>query len=106
MKAGMLRHRVTIREPIETQNEYGEPEVRWQIIAEEWAAIEPLRGAEYFTARQEYGEVDFRIRMRYLSGVNAKMKAVHGSDEYLIEAPLDIMTRNRELHLMATKITL
>lgn len=110
MKGGKLRHRVTIQEPVETQNDYGEPEIRWQNVATAvQVSIEPLRGREYFTARQEVADVTVRIEMRYRSDISVKQKIVHGpvcacnttlTEEFLIEAHLDIMERHRELHLM------
>ncbi len=110
MMAGKLRHRVTLQEPVETQNDVGEPEVRWQNVATAIkAAIIPIRGKEFFTARQEYGEVDVRIEMRYRTDISVKQKIVHGpvcacnttqTEEFLIEVPLDINERHKELHLM------
>ena len=106
----MLRHRVTIQEPVETQNTYGEPEIRWQNIATAvQCSIEPLRGREFFAARQENADVTVKIGMRYRKGISVKQKIIHGpvcacdtthTEEFLIEAPLDIMERHRELQLM------
>lgn len=103
MFAGKLRHRVTIQKPVETQNTYGEPEVRWQDVATVWAQVEPLRGREYFAAKQMVSEVSVRVVIRYMAGVTAKMKVVHGSNEYLIETIINVMERNRELQLMCVR---
>jgi len=108
-----LRHRVTIQTPVETQNTYGEAETRWQNLATAvWADIEPLRGREYFAAKQINAEVEARIKIRYRNDMTAKMKLVHGptcvcmstaTDEYLIDSIIDVGERHREMHLMCTR---
>ncbi len=103
MEAGKLRHQVTIKKPVETQNTYGEPEVRWQDVATVWAQVEPLRGREYFAAKQMVSEVEARITIRYRSDVTAKMKVSKGTDDYLIETIINVMERNRELQLMCVR---
>ncbi len=103
MQSGKLRHQVTIKRPVETQNTYGEPEVRWQDVATVWAQVEPLRGREYFAAKQMVSEVEARITIRYRSDVTAKMKVSKGTDDYLIETIINVMERNRELQLMCVR---
>ncbi len=103
MNAGKLRHQVTIKKPTETQNSYGEPEVRWQDIATVWAQVEPLRGREYFASKQTVAEIEARITIRYRSDVTAKMKVTKGADDYLIETIINVMERNRELQLMCKR---
>lgn len=108
-----LRHRITLQQPIETQNTYGEPEIRWQNVSTGvWAEIEPLRGREYFAAKQINAEVEARIKIRYRNDLSAKMKLVHGpicvcmstaTEEYLIDSIIDLEERHRELHLMCTR---
>ena len=110
MRAGELRHRVSIQAPVETQNTYGEPEISWSDIATGvQASIEPLRGREFFTARQEVGEVIARIKIRWRNDVTVEQRVVHGptcacnataTEEFMIESALNIMDRQRELHLM------
>jgi len=115
-----LRHLVTIQEPVETQDAYGSPTVRWQTVAGGvWASIEPLRGREYFAAKQINAEVEARIGLRYRNDLSPKMKILHGAtssenptgcvcmstavDEYLIDSIINVNERNREMHLMCTR---
>ena len=110
MRAGKLRHRVTIQEPVETQNTYGEPEITWANVATAvQVSIEPLRGREFFTARQENADVTVRIEMRHRKDMSVKQKIIHGptcacdttaTEEFLIESVIDIMERHKETHLM------
>lgn len=116
MQAGRLRRRVTIQQPVDTQNEIGEPITVWRTFAENVpAAIEPLSGREYFAAQQEQGDVSTRIRIRWRPGVTEVMRVTHTVktntspeetqvDVYDIEAVLpDQRTGRRELHLMCKK---
>ena len=104
MRAGQLRHRVSIQEPEETQNLYGEPEVTWTNVATGiWAGIEPLRGREFFAAKQYNSEIDAKIVMRYRSDVTAKMRVLHSSNEYYVDSVINVGERNRELQLMCTR---
>jgi len=106
MNAGRLRHAVILYAPVETQNTYGEPEVRWQKVADLWARIEPLQGREYFAAKQAVSEIEARLTIRYRSDVTAKMKITHGAIDYLIEAIINPEERNRELQLMCRRMNL
>lgn len=103
MNAGKLRHRVTIQKPVETQSGTGDPLVRWQDVATVWAMVEPLRGREFFAAKQMVSEVEVRVVIRYMAGITAKMKIVHGADEYLIETIINVLERDRELQLMCVR---
>jgi len=108
-----LRHIVTIQTPVETQDGYGSPTVRWQDVASGvWASIDPLRGREYFAAKQIQAEAEVRIWMRYRTDLSVKMKIVHGPtcvcsiatrDEYLIESIINVNERNREMQIMCTR---
>ena len=108
MRAGMLRHRVLIQQPIETQNNYGEPEVVWSNLATGVrASILPLSGREFFAARQFTSEIEFKIGMRYRNDVTAKMRIVDmdsTTDHYYIDTPLNVGMRNKELKLMCTMV--
>ena len=100
MRAGKLRHRVTIQRAVEAQNEFGEAVTTWVNVGQVWASVEPLRGREYFQADGTQAEVSTVIRMRYRDGIVAKMRLVHGDDSYDIESVIDVGGRGRELELM------
>lgn len=104
MNAGKLRFQVDIQKPVETQNAYGEPEVSWSDVATAvWASIEPLKGREFFAAKQINADIEARIVMRYRSGVQAKYRILHGENEYYIDSVINVGERDRELQLMCTR---
>ncbi len=100
IKSGSLRCAVTIQSRTETTNSTGEVEWTWADYKTVRAAVEPLRGQEYFAARQLQSSTTTRIRIRYLSGITTKMRVVHGSRYYEIEGVIDPESRHRELQLM------
>lgn len=76
--AGKLRHRVTIQNPVETQDPTtGAMNVAWQDLAYVWAAIEPLSGREFVSAQAEQAKVTTRITIRYRDDLTAKMRLYH-----------------------------
>lgn len=108
MRAGLLNHVVTIQRPVESQSSSGHPKVVWVNLATGvLASILPLRGKEFFSAKQFTSEIEFKIGMRYRDDVTAKMRImdeVATADKYYIETPINVAMRNKELQLMCTKI--
>jgi len=68
-----LNKRVTIQRLEKAPDEYGQPIDIWVDVATVWAAIEPLRGREYFAAMSEHAEVTTRIRIRYREDIDRTM---------------------------------
>jgi SPP1 family predicted phage head-tail adaptor len=104
MRAGDLRHRVTIQLPVESQNDFGEVITTWQDYKTVWAVVLPLTGREYFASRQVNAEVTVQIQMRYIPGITPKMRVVEGSKVYEIEAVMDVEGKKKELQLLCTEV--
>lgn len=101
IRAGELRHRVTIQQNNSTSRDAVGAEVpNWQDVATVWAAVEPLRGREYLESQQVNAEVDTRIRIRHYPGITPDMRVIWGSRIYEIEAVINVDERDREIHLM------
>jgi SPP1 family predicted phage head-tail adaptor len=104
MRAGSLRHVGTIEEPTKSQDSTGAIVPSWATFADSVRAeIEPISGREFFSASQVQSNVNTKIRIRRIEGVTAKMRFVHDSDIYDIQAVLLDKTGLRELHLMCVK---
>lgn len=104
MRAGPLRHRVTIQNKSVVQNTYGEEVITWTDFAAVWAAVEPLRGREFLEGKQITAEVSTRIRIRHRDGILPEMQVVFGSITYDIHSIIHIEEREREIHLMCQEI--
>lgn len=99
--AERLRHRVdiqsvTIANDVET----------WANFATAIpAAIEPLRGREYWEAQKVNAEASVKITIRYRSGILPTMRVKWGTRIFnLISPPINTGERNRELVLMCEEV--
>jgi len=104
VRAGDLRHRITIQQEQETLDQYNTPTTAWQDVATVWAAIEPLRGREYLEAKNTTPELTVRIRIRYLPGVMSAMRVLYGSRIFNIKSVIDLDERHKETHLMCSEV--
>jgi SPP1 family predicted phage head-tail adaptor len=83
LKAGELRHRITIKDQVTSIDTSGEQVTDWQVVdsgAEDhkfWCAIKPLSARELVVSQQVASEVTARIVMRYDARIKAKMRAEH-----------------------------
>lgn len=112
MRAGPLRHRVTIERLIPQKSATGAVLDRYEPWLERIAAaVEPVTGAERWIANQPVADITARIRVRYRDGITAKMRVIHrraaGSptleDIYDIEAVVPADGRKIEMHLLCKK---
>lgn len=102
MRAGTLRHRVTIQQKSVTRDSYGAEVVTWTDLDTVWAAVEPLSGREYLAALQTQAEVTTRIRLRYRSDlvVEPEMRVTWDGHTYDVLAAIETQARRREVQLM------
>ena len=109
MRAGALRHRVTLQQATESQNSFGEVERVWTDVATVWASVEQLSGREFIEARQVDATLSTRIRMRWRNGVTEKMRVVWTDPSgrqhtYNIVSVIADATHRRELMLMCQEV--
>lgn len=100
MEIGKLRHRITLQQQINTQNDYGVIVTIWQNIATVWAEIKPISGREYFSAQQVQSEVTTQIWIRYRKGIEPTMRVEHNGKYYEIISVLNYQGLNKTLQLM------
>jgi SPP1 family predicted phage head-tail adaptor len=105
MRAGKRRHYIAIEQISQARDARGELTETWSTFASAWAAIEPVRGREYFLAHAENGAADTRISLPYVAGVTRSMRVNHDGRLYDIQHVLNIDERNRELNLMCLERT-
>ena len=103
MRAGRLRHRLTVQEPITSRNETGEELVTWVTRGTVWSAIEPIRGKEALTSNQIIADMDTRITVRwsgFADDINAKWRLRHQGVTYNITSISHKDMGQREIELM------
>lgn len=104
MRAGQLRQRVTLQRVTSVPNQYGEMVETWSDVVELYAAVEPLRGREFFDAEQVQAEISHRVRIRYYPGVVPTMRFVFGARHLAISAVINVDERRREMQCMCREM--
>ena len=100
MRAGDLKHRITIQEKEVTRGTAGGEDITWTAVATVWAAAEPIRGREYTALRAAQSEVTIRFRIRYRSDVDTAMRVLWKSVAYEIVEAINVNAENEELQLL------
>jgi SPP1 family predicted phage head-tail adaptor len=100
MRAGALRHQITIERFISGQDDYGQPIEAWEPVGTVAAAVEPLKGREFMAAQAGQSEVTTRIRLRYRAGITAADRITHEGTVYNVLSIINKDMRNIELELM------
>lgn len=109
IKAGKLRHRVTLQAPGLTQDPVtGEMVAGWAdwpvAGAKHWASIEPLSARDFIAAQANQSEITARIVIRYREGILPTMRIIHRGKVYGIQGVLaDADSGLEYLTLLATE---
>lgn len=114
MRAGTLRHRVTLKRPIPvTTNIYGEkvgdthePVASGMPGGTFFAEILPQAGTEVESSRQVQGMVSHRIRMRFIPGLNvgAQWIVEYQARRFEVVSVVDIDERKKEVSIAAREM--
>ena len=100
MRAGRLKHRVTIEKPELSKDEFGQPTKTWVTVCSTRAAIDPISGKEFFAAQQINNSINYKITIRYRPGIKSQFRVKYQDRLFEIHAPLNPKEANRELLLM------
>jgi len=87
MKAGLLRHRVTLQTLTVGQDEIGQPVTTWTDTAILWADVRYLSGLSAIKAGADVSLSKVSIRLRYRA-ISAGQRVLHDGKAYAIEAVL------------------
>lgn len=103
MRAGRMRHRVTIQAPgLAPASEYGDQATTWADVATVWAEVKPLSGRELFAAQAVQGEATVKVTMRYRADLTTAMRLLHGSTIYDIHHVPPVAGRENEMILLCS----
>lgn len=85
----VLRHRVQIQTHTPTQDSgTGVITHAWVLFADVFAHVRPASVREFVAAGATASKITAAITIRYLGGVKASMRVIHGSRTYNIEGVL------------------
>lgn len=105
MRAGDLRHKITIQSPTETSDGMGGMTTTWSTFKTVRAAIWPLKGAEYIATMQTTSEISHKVRIRYLEALTPKHRIKWGDRYFDIEAIINPDERNIYFEMMCKETT-
>lgn len=106
MRAGAYRHKITVQQPTESRNSYGEATSTWATYCMRRARIKSTQGQETFTAAQIYGQRTTEFRIRHdstVEGITLKMRVNYDSRLFDIKDINHIDERGREVVLTCTE---
>lgn len=84
MRPGKMDRQIVIKSATEAQDAAGQPISTWTTFATVWAERKDVRGSERFTAGQELAARTAVYRIRWLTGINEKMRVVDAGATYEI----------------------
>lgn len=105
MRAGNLRHVITIQEKTLTSDGMGGNTEAWATFAIVRAAIWPVSAKERVSNQQLEHEITHKIRVRYFSGVTAAMRVVFDSRTFEILSIVNWEERNITLDLICEEVS-
>lgn len=89
MRAGKLRHRITIQKPGRARDPVTGGWIDgWTEVARPWASIEPLSAREFIAAQASQSAVTARIVIRYRPDIDATMRILYRGRVYNIHGVL------------------
>jgi SPP1 family predicted phage head-tail adaptor len=97
VRAGKLRHSVTIKSASASRDEFGGSTDSWSTTEAIYVSIDPLTGRELEVARQVHGEAVCRIGMRYTTNAVITNRIAFGSRTFEIVDVQNPEERNEEI---------
>jgi SPP1 family predicted phage head-tail adaptor len=104
MRAGSLRHRITIQEPIKTTDAHGGQSITWNGYHVCWAEIVPEDGSEKVVAEQSTSLTTHTVKIRYDSRVISEHRVLFGIKPLNIVSVINVDLKNRQLVLKCTEV--
>jgi len=99
MRAGRLRHKITIQKATESQDAYGEADETWSTFRIVRAYKKVISGTENFVNDKRSPDRIVEFGIHYIDDVTPKMRIKHGTDIFNILSVDNVMDLNRDLIL-------
>ena len=108
MRAGLLRHKISILEPKSTaRSTDGAPVITYSTILKDiWAGVTPISGKEIFRDDHRWSVSDKLFTIRYTTAaITQNMVVVFSSDNYEIQEVIPIDHRKVQIDIVGRKAT-
>ena len=103
LRAGRLRHRLTLQYKVETRTSTGDVAWTWTTDSTVWGAIEPLIGREFVAASQTQNELPVKILIRYHASIADTWRIVNDNLAYSILAVMNTDSRDHTMEVMCSQ---
>ncbi|MBD2782858.1 phage head closure protein [Xenorhabdus szentirmaii] len=84
MRAGRLRHRVTIEKQTSSRTPSGSVIREWSDVASVWAEVRPISGRELVASGAVLTEVTIRIWLRYRADITTSHRIIYQGNSFAI----------------------
>lgn len=99
MKAGDLKHQITIERPEEFTDGKGNRRTRWRPIATCWASMADVSGRDFYAAQAYQAQDIVTFGIRWRDSIDKECRIVHAGQAYQIEQINHLGYRRDFLHL-------
>jgi SPP1 family predicted phage head-tail adaptor len=99
MRAGEMRHRITLQKPTHTRNDFNESVTTYNDFVTVWGTIEWQSGRRFVEAKQLNAEVQGVVRIRYRSRVLPEWRIKFDNRYLEILSISNIYERGQELQI-------
>lgn len=101
MRAGKLRHRITIQSNVPSRGGMGGVEDSWTDLYSAWADIRPKSGREFWASDGIFADVTHGIEIRYRENITPEHRIKFGTRIFSISSVLNFDERNEKLIILA-----
>lgn len=103
IRAGQMRENIFIEHVTETRTESGGVTEAWTTFKKVRAQVLPVSGREYFSTQAVQNENTTKFNIRYLAGLNTKMRIKYDSRVFDIQSIINYQERNHAMTIMGTE---
>tara|TARA_R110002020_G_scaffold150991_4_gene327931 strand:- start:1454 stop:1771 length:318 start_codon:yes stop_codon:yes gene_type:complete len=104
MRAGMLRHRITVQNASLTINEMGERDASFSDGLSCWARVVPMKETELQDANQTKARITHKISVRYRTDITPTSRIKFGSRIFEIVQVLNREELDEQMDIMALEM--
>lgn len=103
MKAGPLRHAITVQKNTPTRDATGGTVDSWSTHCTARARVEPMTGREYVGSERVTDSTTHKFTLRYQAGITPAMRISWGSRTFDIQSVINHEEKGRWLFIMAVE---
>lgn len=104
MKAGDLKHRITIEKPTYTTDARGNRRAEWTVVSTCWASMADVSGRDFYEAQAHQAQDTVTFGIRWRESIDRECRIRHGGAIYHIEQINHLGYKRDYMHVKARMI--